>query len=59
MYVCQFYCSYISVNVCTYVCMYACMQVLSDENQREVYDRYGEEGLKDHHKHGGGDMFSR
>jgi DnaJ family protein B protein 11 len=36
----------------------AAYEVLSDENQREVYDRYGEEGLKDHHKHGGGDMFS-
>ena len=36
------------------------MQVLSDENKRKKYDKFGEEGLKDEMQGGGGgDPFSR
>jgi len=29
-------------------------EVLSDEEKRQIYDRHGEEGLKNHEQHGGG-----
>ena len=42
----------------------AAYEVLSDEEKRKIYDRYGEEGLKQHSQQGGGgpgpgDIFSQ
>jgi DnaJ-class molecular chaperone len=41
----------------------AAYEVLSDEEKRRIYDRYGEEGLKQHDQGGGGagpaDIFSQ
>lgn len=31
--------------------------VLQDEEKRDIYDRHGEEGIKDHDKNGGGGGF--
>ncbi len=33
-------------------------EVISDENKRRIYDQYGEEGVKSHGAHGGGQGFS-
>ena len=32
-------------------------EVLTDEDKRDIYDKYGEEGLKNQAKRGDGDMF--
>lgn len=41
----------------------AAYEVLSDEEKRKIYDRYGEDGLKQHSQGGGGggpqDIFSQ
>ncbi len=41
----------------------AAYEVLSDSEKRRIYDRYGEEGLKQHDQGGGGggaaDIFSQ
>ena len=46
--------------------MFAAYEVLSDNEKRRIYDRYGEEGLKQHDQGGGGgggggpaDLFSQ
>ena len=33
------------------------LKVLADDEKRKVYDRHGEEGLKNMHQGGGGDPF--
>ena len=32
-------------------------EVLQDDDKRKIFDRHGEEGLKDHEKNQGGGMF--
>lgn len=69
---CRAYCaaswkqvSYILARRPRKYCLYSAYEVLSNEEKRRIYDRYGEDGLKQHDAQGGGggggaaDIFSQ